>query len=110
MKKELKEYLEYIRKINNQKEIKNKNDILENLLTQIQFTQHERLIHLLVTIFVGISTIILLGLGITNEHIGFIIVSLVTLILFMFYIVHYYFLENTTQELYKIYFSIKEKK
>ena len=41
---------------------------------------------------------------------GFIFGSLITLVLFLFYIFHYYFLENTTQELYKHYFSIREKK
>ncbi len=110
MKNELKEYLTHIREIDNKEKINNKEYLLEELLTQIQFTQHERLIHLIVTVFVGISTLILIGLGITTELLGFIFGSLITLVLFLFYIFHYYFLENTTQELYKHYFSIREKK
>lgn len=110
MKNEIKKYLLYIREIANKETITNKDTILEKLLIQIKFIQHERLIHLIVTIFVGLSTLILLGLGIFAESIGFILTALITLILFIFYIFHYYFLENTTQELYKHYFSIKEKK
>ena len=110
MKNELKEYLTHIREIDKKEKINNKEYLLDELLTQIQFTQHERLIHLIVTMFVGISTLILIGLGITTELLGFIFGSLITLILFLFYIFHYYFLENTTQELYKHYFSIREKK
>lgn len=110
MKNNLKDYLKYIREIDKEEKIKDKNTILENLLIKIQFTQHERLVHLLVTMLVGIATILFLGFGIITDLLSFIITSFITLILFMFYIVHYYFLENTTQELYNHYFSIKEKK
>ena len=110
MKNEIKKYLTFIRDIDKEDKIKDKDNVLEELIYQIKFIQHERLIHLIVTVFVGISTLILLGVGIIAESIGFIFVSLMTLILFFFYIVHYYFLENSTQELYKHYFSIREKK
>lgn len=110
MKKELKTYLNKIRELDKEKKIKNKSEILTELLKQIEFTQHERIVHLIVTVFVALVTLLLLGLGITTELLGFVYVSLITLVLFLFYIVHYYFLENTTQELYKHYFSIKEKK
>ena len=110
MKKELKKYLYEIREIDKKDKIKNKTSVIDELLNQIKFIQHERIVHLIVTVFVGLVTLLLLGLGITTELLGFIYVSLITLILFLFYIVHYYFLENTTQELYKHYFSIKEKK
>lgn len=110
MKKELKKYLEEIREIDKKEKIKNKTSIIEELLNQIKFIQHERIVHLIVTVFVGLVTLLLLGLGITTELLGFIYVSLITLVLFLCYILYYYFLENTTQELYKHYFSIKEKK
>ncbi len=82
----------------------------ETQLEHISIFQHERIVHLIVTVFVALVTLLLLGLGITTELLGFVYVSLITLVLFLFYIVHYYFLENTTQELYKHYFSIREKK
>ena len=110
MRKELKAYLKEIREIDKKEKVKNKTAVIEELSNQIKFTQHERIVHLIVTVFVGLSTLLLLGLGITTELLGFVYVSLITLVLFFFYILHYYFLENTTQELYKHYFSIKEKK
>ena len=80
MKKELKKYLTYIRDIDKEDKIKDKEKVLEELIKQIEFTQHERLIHLIVTVFVGLSTLILLGLGMIIESISFIIVSLITLV------------------------------
>ena len=100
MRYNYKEYLEYV---------KNNKVKKEDLLTNINFFQHERLIHLLVTIFVGIVTILFLGIGISNELISFLIIGLITLVLFIFYIFHYYFLENSTQKLYKIYNDLKKK-
>ena len=79
------------------------------MLIHIKFYQHERLIHLLVTIFVGLGTIMFFVIAISNEMLAFVIVALITLILFFFYIFHYYFLENTVQELYDLYDSLKEK-
>ena len=100
MKKELTNYLI---KLENSKNIDKK-----ELLTNIKFFQHERLIHLIVTVFVGLATLIFLGLGLITELISLLILSVITLILFAFYIVYYYFLENSVQELYKYYWD-KEK-
>ena len=58
MKKELKGYISELEKI-----IKDNNiykGLDEEVLIWIRFFQHERFIHLLVTIFVGISTILFL--------------------------------------------------
>lgn len=71
--------------------------------------QHERLIHLLVTFFFGALTIIsltALGVslgtyGIILEMIPLYILSAILTILQIFYVKHYYFLENHIQELYK---------
>ena len=68
--------LDYLKELEESKNIDE-----ERLLKNIEIFQHERLIHLIVTVFVGISTLILLGLGITSELLGFIIVSLITLVL-----------------------------
>ena len=107
MKYNLKEYLKYIRNLETNKKI-DKEEI-SDLLTNIKFFQHERLIHLIVTVFVGISTILFFGIALENELISFIILALITLVLFVFYILHYYFLENSVQELYKHYWNLKDK-
>jgi hypothetical protein len=107
MKNSLKEYIKYLENI---KEVKDKQRLLEDLLIQIKFYQHERLVHFLVTIFVGISCILFLMSFVAFEMIGFGILFFITLFLFIPYIFHYYTLENGVQRLYKIYFDIKEKK
>ncbi|MBR2678403.1 MAG: hypothetical protein IKE63_03200 [Bacilli bacterium] len=108
MKFKLKDYLKELRELEEKKKKLNKEE-LNDLLVNIKFFQHERLIHLLVTIFVGLGTIMFFGIAITNELLSFMVVGLITLILFFFYIFHYYFLENSVQELYDHYNSLKEK-
>lgn len=107
MKSNLKEC---IKELENLKEIKDKEKLLKNLLIQIKFFQHERFVHLLVTVFVGISAILFLLGFIVLENIGFGILLFITLCLFIPYIFHYYTLENGIQKLYKIYFDIEQKK
>ena len=107
MKSNLKECID---ELENLKEIKDKERLLKNLLIQIKFFQHERFVHLLVTVFVGISAILFLIAFISLEKIGFGLLFLLTLCLFIPYIFHYYYLENGVQKLYTIYFEIEEKK
>jgi hypothetical protein len=85
--------------------LRNDNAKTEDLLSiQIWISrfQHERLIHLIVTAFVGIvdmmSIVILLF---ALNYAAFALSALLT-ILFIFYIAHYYFLENGVQKLYKL--------
>ncbi|MBQ3297993.1 MAG: hypothetical protein IJG97_04215 [Bacilli bacterium] len=108
MKNRMKKYLNEMRELDKKKKKLTKEE-LSDMLIHIKFYQHERLIHLLVTIFVGLGTIMFFGIAISNEMLAFVIVALITLILFFFYIFHYYFLENTVQELYDLYDSLKEK-
>ena len=58
MKNNLKLYLKEIDTLLKKKEIKDLEKIKEEHLLQIQFFQHERFVHLLVTVFVGIVTIL----------------------------------------------------
>lgn len=108
MKSRMKKYLNEMRELD-KKNKKLTKDELNDMLVHIQFYQHERLIHLLVTIFVGLGTIMFFGIAISSEMLSFVIVGMITLILFFFYIFHYYFLENSVQELYDLYDSLKEK-
>ena len=101
MKKMIEEYLD---------EVKNNKHSKEDLLTHISFFQHERLIHLLVTIFTGIIAILLFLTTLFIENILIVILFLLMLCLFIPYIFHYYFLENKVQELYKIYYQQKKDK
>ncbi len=101
MKKMIDEYIE---------EVKKNKPLKEDLLTHISFFQHERLIHLLVTIFTGIIAILFfISLQIIESFILLVLLILI-ICLFIPYIFHYYFLENKVQELYKIYDNLNTKK
>ncbi len=105
MKHKVKNYI-----IELEDKIKNNNiqrDLSEEVLTKIQFIQHERLIHLIVTLFMGLFCILFLLAFIILEQFSLFILFIITLCLVIPYIFHYYFLENNTQKLYDIYFKIK---
>ena len=100
MKKYLYEYIDYV--------INNKNKInLEDMLIKINFFQHERLIHLIITLFYVIMFLIFLIL-VSISYI-FIIPAFILLIFVIFYIIHYFRLENGVQSLYFLYDEIKNK-
>lgn len=78
-------------------------------LTKVQFYQHERLIHLIVTVlFALMETFVMLACVITG-HIGLMVLALLLLVLLIPYIWHYYFLENTVQKMYLTYDDILHK-
>ena len=94
MRKQIEEYI---------KEAETKKVTKEDMLNHISFYQHERLIHLIVTVFVGISAILFFLAMIYFERLELIVIFAVLLLLFIPYIIHYYFLENSIQKLYILY-------
>ena len=107
MKNEIKEYKELILQQAKDPET-DKKELAEKLLVRIGFCQHERLIHLIVTMSFGVFFLLSLILAFSNAY--FLALSALLLILLVPYIAHYYFLENSTQELYKVYYSLTEEK
>lgn len=83
--------------------------VLENHIEMISTIQHERLIHLLVTIFVGIVMAMSSLVTVITEEPYLLLLDLPLLALFMAYIIHYRFLENTTQNWYKLRELIKKR-
>lgn len=79
----------------------------KRLLTRIQLYQHERLIHLLVTLAFALLFLISLGIYLTAGGVGVLILTALLLILLVPYIQHYYFLENSVQKLYTIYYKLE---
>ena len=75
----------------------------ENLLVQIQFFQHERLIHLIVTALFALLTVITLLSNLFLMRPLLVVLEVFLLILLVPYIKHYYLLENGTQTLYRFY-------
>jgi len=102
MKKYLLDYIDYCEK----KEKVSKED-MEELKTKILFFQHERLIHLLVTLFYQIFTLTFLALGMISYF--FLIIFTILIVFDICYILYYFFLENHVQYLYKIYDNWKKK-
>jgi len=105
MKKYLYNYIKEVDTLIKSEKINN-ND-LENHLIKINFFQHERLIHLIVTIFYAIIFLIFLTLGFLSPI--FFIITAIIFIFLICYIIHYFHLENGVQYLYKQYDKLKEK-
>ena len=72
-------------------------------LIKIQFFQHERLIHLLVTCLFAVMLFISLGLMTIFKSPAFMLLFLLILLLLIPYVIHYYFLENGVQKMYRQY-------
>ena len=101
MKKQIKEYIKEVEEKIYKNEITQ--EYKKDMLNYISFYQHERLIHLIVTLFVGICTIIFFFAMLYFEKLTITIIFIILIILFIPYIIHYYFLENNIQKLYTLY-------
>ncbi len=109
MKNNLKLYLKEIDTLLKKKEIKDLEKIKEEHLLQIQFFQHERFVHLLVTVFVGIVTILFFLFGLLLKNSSLFLLFFCGAVLFIPYIFHYYYLENGVQKMYKQYWELNDR-
>ncbi|MDP4093507.1 MAG: hypothetical protein Q8920_09115 [Bacillota bacterium] len=76
---------------------------------QIGFMQHERLIHLIVTIAIAFIMLGCYTISAINPCIALAALDLIITILELFYIIHYYRLENGVQRWYRIHCRICER-
>lgn len=74
--------------------------IIEEHLRQIAFFQHERLIHLIVTVTFALLTFMSVAVGIIACYPYIYALTALLLILLVPYVMHYYTLENETQKMY----------
>lgn len=83
----------------------------EQLLIQIRFFQHERLIHLIVTVLFALLTVagIFTTLLADTYQPLLPVLDILFLILLIPYIFHYYVLENGVQKLYTYYDKLVQK-
>jgi hypothetical protein len=70
--------------------------------------QHERLVHLIVTVLFALLTVMSLGFLAANPSLQMSLLFMLFLILVIPYIEHYYFLENGVQKLYRYYDRIED--
>ena len=90
---------EYIKELENNPSKK----VIDNMYNKITFFEHERLIHLIVTMFFVLFSLIFTFMCFYTKVDYFIIITLILYVIDIFYIFHYYFLENSVQKLYKLY-------
>ncbi len=109
MTKQIKEYLAYIAVFFENEHSQEEYDTEKQLLLKrIELYQHERLIHLLVTLAFAVFFMISLFMCLVTKEIGVVILSALFLVLLVPYIKHYYFLENSVQTLYKYYYKLEK--
>ncbi len=105
MRKSIDEYIKEVdKRIDDNKDLE---QLKEDYLTKIGFYQHERLIHLLVTLFYGLFMFITIILSYYNPLA--LIIVLIFMVFLIFYVRHYFYLENHVQYMYKQYDRIIEK-
>ena len=64
--------------------------------------QHERLVHLLVTLAFGAFLLISIGIALLHPALLIYVLSGLFFLLLVFYVAHYFFLENTVQRWYEL--------
>ena len=77
--------------------------VLQEHLVQVSFFQHERLVHLVVTVTFAILTMIALAIYCIAEYMPMLALIVLLLVLLIPYIGHYYTLENEVQKMYAQY-------
>lgn len=114
MEKRLKSYLAQMEELLGQEERLRSTDaagrrqLIDSLLIQIRFFQHERLVHLIVTVTFAILTIVAVLGCVLSPQLSLFALTALLLILLVPYIRHYYILENGVQRLYTCYDRLAE--
>ncbi|MDE5820368.1 MAG: hypothetical protein K2N41_03730 [Lachnospiraceae bacterium] len=89
-------------------DVPNTDDMLREHLTQIQFFQHERLIHLIVTCLFAILAFAAFFALFFTMNAGLFVLFAALLVLLVPYIRHYYILENGVQRMYTQYDRLRD--
>jgi len=76
--------------------------LLRDHYRHIQWLQHERLVHLLVMLFVALVLLVVFVITLISPGMMIGLLLLILIVLTGFYIHHYYFLENTVQRWYRL--------
>ena len=86
-------------------------ELLEEHLRMIAWVQHERLVHLIVTVMVVLCELFTLDLVLLHPELGIVpaVIMLGLAVLLGFYFWHYFFLENTVQRWYRIAEEMRER-
>lgn len=74
--------------------------LMQEHLTQISFFQHERLIHLMVTVLFAAMTVATVLTIVITGYLPLAILAFLMIVLLVPYVKHYYLLENDVQKMY----------
>ena len=85
-------------------------DVIQEHLVQVSFFQHERLVHLLVTLAFALMEVACVVALVIAPQVIVGVLALLLIALLVPYIIHYYFLENETQKLYTQYDRMLEQR
>lgn len=109
MEKRLKEWLNRMEQLKieelSEEECRKK---AQELLAQIGFFQHERLVHLIVTVTFALLTMMSVMGFLALVQPGLLVLTILLLVLLVPYVRHYYILENGVQKLYTYYDMLVE--
>lgn len=100
MKKGLKKYCEELKTLSEGKKPVSDRELQYHYI-KIKNYQHERLVHLIITITFAFIT--LFSLYFARNDIAYFMITLISFVMLICYIMYYYYLENTIQKLYKYY-------
>ena len=108
MKKRIQHYLKYYNEITQPENLdsiseNDRKNLQKECLVQIGFFQHERLVHLIVTVLFSILFVATGMLCLYINRMELFILTGLFLVLLVPYIFHYYRLENGVQRLYEYY-------
>lgn len=110
MKKRMVDYLRYAEEISSKDlDTQEKELVRKNLLIQIGFFQHERLIHLIVTVTFAVISMITLICLLLEDNLFLSILLLLLLLMLIPYVNHYFRLEWGVQKLYRFYDMLEER-
>lgn len=119
MEKKLKDYIAYIEALLTEPEAEDAKErraqaaehkkARKGMLVQIGFFQHERLIHLIVTVTFALLTVGTLIASLLIQQLALYCLTVLFLILLIPYIRHYYILENGVQKLYRLYEELSSR-
>lgn len=109
MTKQIRAYLEVLERFFSEE--RSEEELLamrRELLQRISFYQHERIVHLIVTMSFGVFFMLSLIIYLTRGGVGIMILTLLFLVMLAAYIKHYYFLENSVQKMYLFYYKTEK--
>ena len=109
MEKRLKDYTAYLEGLIASDDTSAMSIIYSDITVQIGFFQHERIVHLIVTVTFAILALMSLWFFTITQMTAVLILFVLFMVLLVPYIRHYYILENGTQHLYMLYDSITQK-